>query len=58
MKDIRKMTIDEIDNYGSEIQENIKDVSSTILDKTNMISMGSIKESLNEMYDISKSIRN
>lgn len=54
MKDIRKMTIDEIDNYGSEIQENIKDVSSTILDKTNMISMGSIKESLNEMYDISK----
>lgn len=40
MKDIREMTIDEIDNYGSEIQENIKDVSSTILDKTNMISMG------------------
>lgn len=30
MKDIREMTIDEIDNYGSEIQENIKDVSSTI----------------------------
>lgn len=51
--DIRNMSIDEIDNYGSDIQENMKNASNNILAKTDMVSTGSIKQELNEMYDIS-----
>lgn len=52
-KDIRNMSIDEIDNYGSDIQEKMKNTSNNILAKTDMVSTGNIKQELNEMYDIS-----
>lgn len=53
MKDIRDMSISEIDNYGADIQEIMKDASASILNKTNMISLGDTKQELNELYDIS-----
>lgn len=53
INNMRNMSIDEIDNYGSDIQEKMKDTSNNILAKTDMVSTGSIKQELNEMYDIS-----
>lgn len=51
---LRKMSIDEIDTYGSDIQQVMSDASNELLNKANMVELGDTRDSLDKLSEVAK----
>lgn len=49
---LEKMSLKELENYGVDIQDNIDEKSSEILEKAHMTDLGNTRESLDELQEI------
>lgn len=54
VKKLSKMSLSEIDAYGSDIQQVMSNTSTNLLNKTNMVELGDAQDSLDKLSEVAK----